>query len=270
MSAGKIFVFVAVCTAMSACSSSQLKSEYARQIRDLGYEPLYPPQEGWEPGLVFQLSTAPDGRKVKQIVCQTLLSEMTPLKKATGLPTTTALDKKDFNFVVSLAKYAIKDVAQAEANLKHSNVRSVKLSYGEGNSEYLAEQSIWQSNGEKVPIVTSCLQALKKYKLAREPHKLLIVSSALSAGKLSLDVEYNQKNSVGGTVNIEKLVDLKPNFSSSSEGNSSLTLNKPVYVGINPLWLDDYVELKELGAATAAITTRPLSAKEQTELLDYE
>lgn len=251
---------IGVLLTLVGCGNGAMK-ELEKEMGQYGFTPYNPPRANHGPGWVFQFAKTFDGKTVPTTLCNQLMGPGTsPVIKAdVSFPEIKRDHTFEANLGLSFVKDLLKDEQKTEAELKSKSVSKLRLSWTRLVAEEIPRASLFTPEGKLVPLDPTCSAQLKALKDRGELLGVIVVTEALRADKMEIDLQTDSSASVSATVNVKAALELKPGVSASATEQNTLSIDEPRYVGFRAFSLVGFAPTGLLGAETARISGAPLT-----------
>jgi hypothetical protein len=257
-------VFLAASVVAGCNTFGPLKKE----LEGYGYALMYPPRTDRGPGWTFLFAKSVDGRTVPLSICRDIWSAIEPSGGHLSLPALKTVSSVSAKLGLSVVEDLLESPVSAKAAFSDKDTITIKWG-GARNLEY-AFQDLFTDDGEKIGVDPSCAGAIKTAIGGDEKveENIFIVMDVLEVQELSYTFNSVKGASLDASVDIKKLVTLKPGVEYSRTDDRTLVFKAPRYIGYNAIALRDFIDTGELGAAIMNISATPVSASKLNELAE--
>ena len=228
---------------------------------------MNPPRTDHGPGWAFVFSKTSDGRVTPITVCPNILPNVTVHKGDLSLAKMKSTAKVDISLGLDIIADAIGVPVEAKANFNDKD--TVKIEWGKAQSKELSLSDRFDAEGNVRPIDPQCAAVLKARKAAGEIDKnVFVVMSALEVEELIYNFDTAKGVKLDATVDIPKLLNLKPSISYEKVGETSLAVHAPRFVGYNAVFIEDFLDTGMLSPALVRIKALPVDGDRLNSLAE--
>lgn len=228
------------------------------------YALYYPIRENWGPGFVFSGDIV-DGKiqNVEEICSNLYGDEQISDSSSIFLANYSGKDEKSLDIGVQLLKRVAGEKNAATLNLADiKSVDDVDISWGDLRETSYARAEQWLKKGEPRPVEGRCESAIDDLKAkGKFIGRVFIITRALSAGSVSY--EFNHLRRAGGEakVKVHEVVEAQVAATWKVTGDTSLSINKQVYIGYaKPALLEEWVPTGLVSPGIVSVKAREINA----------
>lgn len=229
------FVLLAT-AAIPIGAHAQIADQLKKQVKQLGFQSLYPMSTDAAPGVLYVEQKDSAGNRTSTVLCDDLFPGAKPSSIA-ALPTITANGTGETKASLNLLPALFKSKANADADLAASGVNKTTLSFRQPRLSRI--QSLVSATGQVRIISKACTAAITPFFDNRGSalQDIYLITKTLEVDGVSYDITVSSDKSAGLKAALTNLIGLAFKFKKTSETTAKLTFDAPagqrLVVGIN-------------------------------------
>jgi hypothetical protein len=226
---------------------AQMADQLKKQIKQLGFQSLYPMSTDAAPGVLYVEQKDAAGNRTNTVLCDDLFPGAKPSSIA-ALPSITANGTGEAKASLNLLPALFKSTANADADLAASGVNKTTLSFRQPHLSRI--QSLVSATGQVRTISKACTAAISPFfdDRGNALQDIYLIAKTLNVGGVTYDVTVSSDKSAGIKAALTNLIGLAFNFKKTSATTATLTFDAPtgqhLVIGINA------VRIRKLKALT--------------------
>lgn len=197
-------------------------ANYQAQVKEAGFEPVYPATDGPAPGQIYFVDRT--GRlEVPNTICEALFVTPNPKPENTSLKSIKAANTNELSAGFSVAPDAIKNVVEASATLKSGGAKSGDMSFtGPQIAKVPARVS---KTGDKRQILPACKTELASLfdENGKPTREIYVISRTLSVSGIDYKVSIQKNKEAGLKAVLQKLFTFNFGYKKTSDTSAALT-----------------------------------------------